>query len=505
MPQIPTWPVSTSRSSDLVRQTNWAATPLGPVDAWPAGLRTTVDTLLACSFPMVALWGPELVQIYNDSFAEIMGQKHPAGMGQPTSDCWPEVWKFNEAVYRQVLQGQTLTFENQLFPIARHGTLEDAYFTLCYSPLRDDSQEVAGVLVTVFETTERVKAEATLLESAKFARENEHRFRAFLEATSDAVYTMSADWTEMRSLDGNQFLADTDDSSATWWNIYIPDDARPRVRKAIERAIQTGSMFDLEHPVIGVDGKVAWTHSRAVPLRNDQGEITEWIGAAANITSHREAEALRTAVAKRDTLLAEVHHRVKNNLQVITSMLEMQGRHAGDPRSHSALKEACNRVASIAGIHEILYQSKSYSSVNLLGYAQQLVPHLVTFYGAKDRIVTKVEGNTATLELERAVPFGLLLNELVSNACKHAFKEGTGGQVVVQVQQADSEICLDVTDDGVGLPAGFDYRTSTGLGLQIVGTLTQQVKGDLRFLSAHSGTHVRVCIPKHPQPASDPA
>ena len=256
-------------------------------------------------------------------------------------------------------------------------------------------------------------------------------------------------------------------------------------------------MFDLEHPVTGLDGTVAWTHSRAVPMRNDQGQLTGWIGAAADITSHREAEALRIALAERDTLLAEVHHRVKNNLQVITSMLEMQSRHAGDARSHSALEEACNRVASIAGIHEILYQSKSYSNVNLLAYAQQLVPHLVTFYGAQTLIAARIEGNIATLELERAVPFGLLLNELVSNACKHAFKEGASGQIVVQVEEADGDICLDVMDDGVGLPMGFTRRTSIGLGLQIVDTLTEQVKGKLRFLSAQSGTHVQVCIPKH--------
>ena len=496
MPQTSTWPASATITGDLVRHLNWAATPLGPPDKWPSALRTTVDMLLACNFPMVALWGPELVQIYNDGYAEIMGQKHPAGMGQPTSQCWPEVWEFNEPVYQRVLQGQTLTFQNQLFSITRHGTLEDGYFTLCYSPLRDQGQEVAGVLVTVFETTERTQAEATLLESAKLARENENRLRAFLEATSDAVYTMSADWKEMRSLDGNRFLADTDDPSATWWNIYIPDDARPRVQEAIEQAIQTGNMFDLEHPVIGLDGKSAWTHSRAVPMRNEQGEITGWIGAAADITPHREAETLRLALAERDTLLAEVHHRVKNNLQVITSMLEMQARRIRDPQSHSALEEACNRVASIAGIHEILYRSKSYSNVNLLAYAQQLVPHLVTFHGAEDRIVAKVEGHIATLELERAVPFGLLLNELVSNACKHAFKERASGKVVVQVEEADGDICLNVIDDGVGLPIAFDYRTSAGLGLQIVDTLTAQVNGKLRFVFARSGTHVQICIPR---------
>ena len=445
---------------------------------------------------MVLLWGPELVQIYNDGYAEIMGKKHPAGMGQPTSECWPEVWAFNEPVYAQVREGKTFTFEDRLFPISRHGAVEDAFFTLCYSPVRDESRAVGGILVTVVETTERIAAETTLRASEKRARENEHRLRAFLEATSDAVYTMSADWTEMRSLDGNQFLVDTADPSAMWWDSYIPNDARPRVQAAIEQAIEAKGMFDLEHPVLDRGGTVAWTHSRAIPIFNEQGDVTEWIGAATDITPLREAEKLRAALTERDTLLAEVHHRVKNNLQVITSMLEMQGRHAEDPRSHSALQEACNRVASIAGIHEILYQSKSYASVDLLAYAQQLVPYLVVFYGAQNYIVSVVEGDRATLELERAVPFGLLLNELVSNACKHAFPNGQGGRISVRLREAHEKLCLLVLDDGVGFPAGYDPRRPTSLGLQIVETLAEQLKGSITLLPEQSGAGVEVCIPK---------
>ncbi len=114
--------------------------------------------LLACNFPMIILWDTELLQFYNDAYRDIMGVKHPAGLGQPTRGCWPEVWQFNKPVYEKVLRGETLTFEDQLFPITRYGFLEDAYFTLCYSPVRNDAGTVAGVLVTVFETTPRVMA-----------------------------------------------------------------------------------------------------------------------------------------------------------------------------------------------------------------------------------------------------------------------------------------------------------------------------------------------------------
>lgn len=153
------WPVLGGEMAALVRAFDWSKSALGPIGRWPQSMKTVVDLALACRFPMVVLWGKELVQIYNDSYCELMGDKHPAGLGQSTRDCWPEVWNINEPIYKMVLQGETVTFEDGLYPIKRHGHLEEAYFTLCYSPLRDEGSLIKGILVTVFETTDRVKAE----------------------------------------------------------------------------------------------------------------------------------------------------------------------------------------------------------------------------------------------------------------------------------------------------------------------------------------------------------
>ena len=150
------WPFGEGEVACLMRRLDWSATPLGPLKFWPQSLKTAADLTLACRFPMIVLWGPELIQIYNDSYREVMGGKHPAGLGQPTQRCWPEVWQINEPIYAKVLQGESITFEDHLYPIARYGFLEDVYFTLCYSPLRNDHAQVQGVLVTVFETTDRV-------------------------------------------------------------------------------------------------------------------------------------------------------------------------------------------------------------------------------------------------------------------------------------------------------------------------------------------------------------
>jgi PAS domain S-box-containing protein len=148
------------------RALDWAATPLGPVEAWPPSLRTAAALVVAAAFPKVLLWGPELVQVYNDAYRAIMGGKHPAGLGQPTRACWPEVWHLNAPIYARVRAGETVVLEDALYPVARAGAVEDAWFTLGYSPVPAEVPAEAGgatgtflggVLVTVIETTARMR------------------------------------------------------------------------------------------------------------------------------------------------------------------------------------------------------------------------------------------------------------------------------------------------------------------------------------------------------------
>ena len=136
----------------------WASTPLGPVGGWPPSLRASVSTMLGSGFPSIVLWGDDLIQIYNDGYREVMGTKHPFGLGIPTRECWPEAWAFNEPIYARVRHGQTVYYQDVLIPLVRYGTLEDVYFTLSYSPLRGDTGIVEGVLVTLLETTANVVA-----------------------------------------------------------------------------------------------------------------------------------------------------------------------------------------------------------------------------------------------------------------------------------------------------------------------------------------------------------
>jgi two-component sensor histidine kinase len=209
-------------------------------------------------------------------------------------------------------------------------------------------------------------------------------------------------------------------------------------------------------------------------------------------------DELRRAVVEREALLKELHHRVKNNLQVLMSLLEMQADGATHPAALATLAEARRRVAAIASMHELLHQKGTFSEVDLCVYSQRLIAHVISFYQKDAALRFSVVGDGISIDLARAVPIGLLLNELVSNACKHAFPDDIRGEIELAVRRTSAGIELSIKDTGVGLPEGFDCRASSTLGLQLVEMLAKQLGGTVRFESG-GGTTVQVFVPMHPK------
>ncbi|HSU17385.1 PAS domain S-box protein [Longimicrobium sp.] len=142
-----------------MRRVDWAATPVGPAAGWPAGLRAAVDMVMGSRFPMVVMWGPELILLYNDAYIPILGMRHPAAMGRPARECWPEIWHVTGPMLQRVMEtGEATWSEDARFLLDRRGTPEEAFFTFSYSPVRGDGGEVAGIFVSIIETTEHVLA-----------------------------------------------------------------------------------------------------------------------------------------------------------------------------------------------------------------------------------------------------------------------------------------------------------------------------------------------------------
>jgi PAS domain S-box-containing protein len=176
--------------AQLVRTHDWAATPLGPMAGWPRNLLAAVELILPNGFASAVLWGPDLIQVYNDGYARIMADKHPAFLGRPTRECWPEVWHINAPIYERVWQGESVMREDALYPLVRHGELGDAWFDLCSSPVRDDAGGVGGVLVTLIETTARHRADEARRRAELEQRMNEERYRRLFESMDEGCCVM---------------------------------------------------------------------------------------------------------------------------------------------------------------------------------------------------------------------------------------------------------------------------------------------------------------------------
>jgi len=204
----------------------------------------------------------------------------------------------------------------------------------------------------------------------------------------------------------------------------------------------------------------------------------------AEIAQRRSAEEAVRHAREKEVLLQEIHHRVKNNLQIITSLLRMQSRVVQDPAFSDALLECQNRVAAMALIHDKLYRARDLARVSFPEYVRDLTNNILTSYTLPASSVrVNLDVDDLSLSLDSAVPCGLILNELMSNCLKHAFPLGHSGTVHVGFHAAGDQLCLVVRDDGIGMPADVDLERTSSLGWRLIRALVQQLGG---FVQCHT-------------------
>jgi len=210
-----------------------------------------------------------------------------------------------------------------------------------------------------------------------------------------------------------------------------------------------------------------------------------------DITARKIAdEAIRASLREKEVLLKEIHHRVKNNLQVVSSLLGLQSRTMEDVATRRKFQESQNRVHSMALVHESLYQSENLSEIDFPAYIDQLASHLFRSYGVdSQRVQIAASIDHLRLTMDTAIPCGLIINELVSNSLKYAFPNGRTGNISIQMRQGDCQIRLEVADDGVGLPEGVSFSSTKSLGLRLVRTLADQLGATLEMKS-DGGTRI---------------
>lgn len=237
---------------------------------------------------------------------------------------------------------------------------------------------------------------------------------------------------------------------------------------------------------------------RVVRRTNDLTAANTKLSKEVNERCIAEAQ-LEQSLHEKEILLKEIHHRVKNNLQIISSMLALQVSQTKEPYIANTLMDSQNRVQSMALIHDKLYQSEDLAKVDFAQYLQSLLAYLSRSFQSRQKdISVNIEAVPITLEITQAVPCALIVNELITNAYKHAYPDNTAGQITVQVCSPQEGIMqLIVSDGGVGMPANFNIAESTSLGLQMVNALVDQVDGKLEYEN-HNGSRFTITLPTEP-------
>lgn len=399
-----------------------------------------------------------------------------------------EYHTFWEQKYAEAFSGIPVRFETDVIDqLGRR-----VYNEIFLSPIFDAEGLVNEVFGVGHEITDKKVAEDRV-------RENSARLQAIFDnAVNTMIWTMDTDFriTSCNAHFRNSMYTDlgvvfeVGDVFAA-----APDEKTTGhgMSKVFEgyRAALRGKPQQFEAEMRDKNGRTIWVENFITPIIVD-GRVQEISGLAYHITERKEAQReLLRSLAEKEVLLKEVHHRVKNNLQIISSIMNLQSAYVGDDeRLRDLLHHSRDRIRSMSLIHESLYQHKDFSSLDLAAYVDGLARNLVMSYSLSGKVDLNMDLSPTNLVLDQAIPCGLILNELISNALKHAYPHGAAGVVDIRLRCEGDRVELTVADNGIGLPQGFDPYVQGNLGLELVRTLVDQLDGRIDITSSSGVTYL---------------
>lgn len=235
------------------------------------------------------------------------------------------------------------------------------------------------------------------------------------------------------------------------------------------------------------DGSYVWIETTGKVVHDENGAFKSAVIVARDVSDRKKADnALNDSLKEKEVLLREIHHRVKNNMQIISSLLNLQIQFEDQDETVGVLKESQGRVKSMSMVHEKLYQSDSFSNINFKDYVTNLVSDIFYSYGIKMGLITlEMEIEDVNIGIDTAIPLGLIVNELITNSVKYAFPEGRKGVVKIIFRSKGSKRFLTISDDGVGIPENVNPEKTESLGLQLVNNLTNQIEGEIVLDRSH--------------------
>ena len=414
------------------------------------------------------------IEMVNLQAERVFGYARDAMIGQPVEMLLPPRFRGHHPGLRQAFfadpQSRPMGIGRDLFGLRADGTEFPVEIGL--NPI--ETEEGPMVLSAIVDISER--------------KHLEERFRRVVEAAPNAMVMINTrGHIEMVNAQAERvFGYSRAEMLGQPVEMLVPDRFRnhhPGLRQAFfadTRARPMGAGRDLyarrkdgsEFPVeIGLN-----------PIETEDGVMV--LSAIVDISDRKQKErSIELALKEKDVLLGEIHHRVKNNLQIVHSLLDLQSAQITDPNVVAMLRDSQNRIRSMALIHQTLYQSKDFAKVDFGTFLDSFVPMLVASYTVNmERVALEILADGVQLPINTAIPCGLIVNELISNALKHAFPDARRGKLQVHLHEdsdADGFLQLSVSDDGIGLPSDLDIKTAPTLGLQLVTLLTDQLRGSI--------------------------
>ena len=430
-----------------------------------------------------------LVRI-SDSFARVNGTWPSRVVGQSLFTYLPSELRPS----LEQAQQTKVVYRRSAYPVSgwpgpQEGT---SYWDLELVPIVDGSSESDLWFLTLRDVTARIRSEHELLRAER--RLAEAQRLAHVGAWELDLSTRALWWSdEMYRINGiapGEIKANQD-----LFLGLIPESDRPQFVQTYAHALIAGEWagdFRIRRP----DGELRILHAVVNLIRDKAGNPVALAGANQDVTEQRAAaQRLADSLREKETLLREIHQRVKNNLQVIAGLLYFQAKKAASAAEHDALAEARLRLQAMQLVHEHLYHSTTLSCIDMVAYIQSLVDALTRSMLASENVQTSLSVQPLYLPIESAQPIGMILCELLTNAYRHAFPAGRPGQVAVRAAWQPGYLDLQVEDDGVGLPRSFDPQAAGDFGWQLIRTLVMQLDATLTWVPTPQGTRIAITIP----------
>ncbi|MFO7966192.1 MAG: PAS domain-containing protein [Archaeoglobaceae archaeon] len=356
------------------------------------------------------------------------------------------------------------------------------------SPIKNANGEIVSALVVVRDITERKKTEEAL-------QEEKNKLEAIIGAMNNGLSIQDREFTILYQNDEHKKIVGDCVGQKCYRAVHGREEICEKCQ--IELAFKDGKSHTVECEYKLPSGEIIYLENTANPIRSAKGEINSCLEVVRDISNKKLAEKqIRKSLEEKDALLKEIHHRVKNNLQVISSLINLQSRYIKDDKILEVLKESQNRIKSMALVHEKMYQSEELSEFDFTEYLRTLVSHLIHSYGCGGKVNLNMDVGKIYLNLDTAIPCSLIINELVSNSLKHAFPDHLEGGIDIKFHRTENNgFMLMVGDNGRGFPEEIDYRNTDSLGLQLVNSLTKQLNGEIS-LHNDKGTTFEIVFPE---------